>query len=65
VIRANGPKCFPAGFSIDVATGIPPDQPLLFYLPFARPARVEDVATLPGGVRIGTVCATTLHLPQT
>jgi hypothetical protein len=59
------PKYFPAGFSIEVARDIPPNEPLLFYLPFARPALVEDVAGLPGGVQIGAVSATTLHLPDT
>jgi hypothetical protein len=59
------PKYFPPGFSIDVARDIPDNEPLLFYLPFARSPLVEDVAPLPGGARIGTLCATTLHLPQT
>jgi hypothetical protein len=59
------PKYFPPGFSIEVARDIPPNEPLLFYLPFAKPLLVEDLASLPGGVAIGTVCATTLHLPGT
>jgi hypothetical protein len=59
------PKYFPAGFSIDVALDIPPNEPLLFYLPFARPALVENVASRPGGVKIGPAVATTVHLPQT
>lgn len=59
------PKYFPAGFSIEVARDIPPNEPLLFYLPFARPALVEDVAPPPGGVQIGAVTGTTLHLPDT
>jgi len=59
------PKYFPAGFSIEVARDIPANEPLLFYLPFARPALVEDVAPLPGGAQIGSVCGTTLHLPDT
>jgi hypothetical protein len=59
------PKYFPAGFSIEVALGIPSNEPLLFYLPFAKPALVEDVAPMPGGVKIGSVSATRLHLPET
>lgn len=59
------PKYFPAGFSIDVALGIPSNEPLLFYLPFAKAALVEDVAPMPGGVKIGPVVGTTLHLPET
>jgi len=59
------PKYFPAGFSIEVALDIPPNEPLLFYLPFARPALVEDVAPAPGGVQIGAVGGATLHLPET
>jgi len=59
------PKYFPAGFSIEVARDIPANEPLLFYLPFARPALVEDVAPLPGGAQIGPVCGMTLHLPET
>ncbi len=59
------PRYFPPGFSIEVAKDVPPNEPLLFYLPFARPARVEDVAPMPGGAQIGTICATTLHLPKT
>jgi hypothetical protein len=59
------PKYFPPGFSIDVALDIPSNEPLLFYLPFARPALVEDVAPKPGGVKIGPVVGTTVHLPDT
>ncbi|HEU4780176.1 MAG TPA: VOC family protein [Steroidobacteraceae bacterium] len=59
------PKYFPSGFSIEVAHGIPPNEPLLFYLPFARPALVENVSPMPGGVEIGAVQGTTLHLPET
>ena len=59
------PKYFPAGFSIEVARDIPPNEPLLFYLPFARPALVEDVAPMPGGVKIGPITSVTLHLPET
>jgi hypothetical protein len=59
------PKYFPAGFCIEVATDIPSNEPLLFYLPFARPALVEDLAPVPGGVQIGSVSGTALHLPDT
>lgn len=59
------PRYFPDGFSIEVARDIPANEPLLFYLPFARPALVEDAATVPGGVQIGPVGGTTLHLPDT
>jgi len=59
------PRYFPEGFSIEVALDIPPNEPLLFYLPFARPALVEDVAPMPGGAQIGAVDGTTLHLPDT
>lgn len=59
------PRYFPKGFSIEVGRDIPGNEPLLFYLPFARPLLVEDVAPMPGGVEIGTICATTIHLPQT
>jgi hypothetical protein len=57
------PSYFPPGFSIDVALDIPRSEPLLFYLPFAGPALVEDLSRPPGGAQVGTVCATTLHLP--
>ncbi|HEU5136353.1 MAG TPA: VOC family protein [Steroidobacteraceae bacterium] len=56
------PKYFPAGFSIEVACDIPANEPLLVYLPFARPAVVEDVAP-PNGVKIGPVAGFTLYLP--
>jgi hypothetical protein len=59
------PRYFPPGFSIEVARDIPDNEPLLFYLPFARPALVENVAPAPGKVQIGPVSATTLHLPDT
>lgn len=59
------PKYFPAGFSIEVAADIPTNEPLLFYLPFARPALVEDVAPVPGGAQVGAVSGVTLHLPET
>jgi hypothetical protein len=59
------PKYFPPGFSIEVALDIPANEPLLFYLPFARPSLVENVAPMPGGVQIGSISATTIHLPGT
>jgi hypothetical protein len=59
------PKYFPAGFSIEVAVDIPANEPLLFYLPFARPALVEDVAPAPGGAQVGAISGVTLHLPDT
>jgi hypothetical protein len=59
------PKYFPPGFSIEVSLDIPANEPLLFYLPFARPALVEDVATASGEVQIGSVSGATLHLPET
>ena len=61
----TSPRYFPAGFSIEVALDIPPNEPLLFYLPFARPALVEDVAPIAGGVQIGPITGTTMHLPDT
>jgi hypothetical protein len=59
------PRYFPAGFSIEVALDIPRNEPLLFYLPFARPALVEDVGSAPGGVQVGAISGASLHLPGT
>ncbi len=59
------PRYFPAGFSIDVASDIPANEPLLFYLPFARPALVENVEPKEGSVHIGPITGVTVHLPQT
>lgn len=59
------PKYFPPGFSIDVATHIPANEPLLFYLPFARASLVEDVAPMPGGAQIGAITGVTIHLRDT
>ncbi|MEO8062007.1 MAG: hypothetical protein ABI821_04590 [Pseudomonadota bacterium] len=50
------PRYFPAGFSIEVASGIPANEPLLFYLPFAKPLLVEDIEP---------IVAITIHLPNT
>ena len=46
-------------------SGPSPNEPLLFYLPFAKPLLVEDLPSMPGGAEVGTICATTLHLPGT
>ncbi len=59
------PKYFPPGFSIDVAKDIPANEPLLFYLPFARASLVEDVAPMPGGAQIGAITGVTIHLRDT
>ena len=59
------PKYFPPGFTIEIGLDIPANEPLLVYLPFAKPALVEDVAPAPGGVQIGAVSGTTLHLSET
>jgi hypothetical protein len=58
------PGYFPAGFSIEVARDIPEHEPLLFYLPFARPSLVEERPTMPGGVQIGAISGVTIHLPE-
>ena len=59
------PKYFPPGFTIEVANGIPSNEPLLFYLPFARPALVEDVEPAANASKVGGIVGATLHLPQT
>jgi hypothetical protein len=59
------PKYFPPGFEIQVALDIPANEPLLFYLPFAKSSLVEDVAPMPGGTQIGTISSITLHLSDT
>jgi hypothetical protein len=48
-----------------VARDIPPNEPLLFYLPFAKPSLVENVELADGTVHIGPITGTTVHLPQT
>jgi len=58
------PRFFPPGFSIEVATGIPANEPLLFYLPFAQAALVETKPAAEG-TRIGAINAVTIHLPET
>ena len=45
------PTYFPPGFSIEVARDMPANEPLLFYLPFAKPALVEN--TWSSGRRYG------------
>jgi hypothetical protein len=59
------PRYFPAGFSIEVALDIPPNEPLLFYLPFARPSLVENIELADGTVHIGPIVGATIHLPLT
>jgi hypothetical protein len=59
------PAYFPKGFSIEVASGIPPGEPLLFYLPFAQALLVEDVQPGADGPRIGPIVGITIHLPNT
>jgi glyoxalase-like protein len=59
------PQYFPPGFSIEVARHVPPNEPLLFYLPFARPALVENVELSEEAVHIGPITSVTVHLPQT
>lgn len=59
------PRYFPAGFSIEVARDLPANEPLLFYLPFAKPALVENLGPDEGVVRIGPITGCTVHLPQT
>ncbi len=60
------PRYFPAGFTIEVAKDVPVNEPLLFYLPFARPALVEDIrSTSAHHAHVGGIVGATLHLPQT
>ena len=59
------PRYFPKGYSIEVARDIPPNEPLLFYLPFAKGLRVEDVEPGADAPRIGPIVAITIHLPET
>jgi hypothetical protein len=59
------PRYFPPGFTIDVANGIPENEPLLFHLPFARPALVENVAPAAGSAAVGGIVGATIHLPGT
>lgn len=57
------PRYFPPGFTIEVANGIAENEPLLFYLPFARPALVEHVEPPASGLAVGSIVGATLHLP--
>jgi len=59
------PRYFPDGYAIEVALGIPANEPLLFYLPFARPLLVEDVEPIADGPKIGPIVGITIHLPNT
>jgi hypothetical protein len=59
------PGYFPKGFSIEVARDIPDNEPLLFYLPFAKAALVENVELADNTVHIGSITGATIHLPQT
>jgi hypothetical protein len=59
------PKYFPPGFTIDVANGIPENEPLLFHLPFARPALVENIEPAEGSAAVGSIVGATIHLPGT
>jgi hypothetical protein len=60
------PQYFPPGFSIEVARDVPPNEPLLFYLPFAKAALVENnVELAEDTVQIGPITGVTVHLPET
>jgi hypothetical protein len=60
------PRYFPPGFSIEVAQNVPANEPLLFYLPFARPALVEDIRSPSAHhAHVGSIVGATLHLPET
>lgn len=60
------PRYFPTGFTIEVARDVPVNEPLLFYLPFARPALVEDIRSQAvHHAQVGAIVGATLHLPQT
>ena len=58
------PSYFPKGFSIEVARNIPDNEPLLYYLPFARAALVEERDPA-APTRVGAIVDAVLHLPQT
>lgn len=59
------PQYFPPGFTIEVAREIPANEPLLFYLPFAKASLVENVELDDGAVHVGPITGVTVHLPQT
>jgi hypothetical protein len=58
------PSYFPEGFSIEVASGIPDHEPLLIYLPYAKPSLVEE-ADPAAEALVGAVLDAVLHLPLT
>jgi hypothetical protein len=58
------PRYFPPGFSIEVARDPPSNEPLLFYLPYARPSLVENVDLAEGAVHIGAINSATIHVPD-
>ena len=59
------PRYFPPGFTIEVARGLPPNEPPLFYLPFARAALVEDTKSVGDKPVVGSIVGVNLHLPGT
>jgi hypothetical protein len=59
------PRYFPPGFTIDVASGLPQNEPPLFHLPFARAALVEDTKGVEPQPMVGSIVGVTLHLPVT
>jgi hypothetical protein len=59
------PRYFPPGFTIDVASGLPQNEPPLFHLPFARAALVEDTKGAEPKPVVGAIVGVTLHLPVT
>jgi hypothetical protein len=58
------PGYFPPGFSIEVARNPPSNEPLLFYLPYARPSLVENVDLPEDAVHIGAITGATVHVPD-
>jgi hypothetical protein len=59
------PRYFPPGFTIEVASGLPWNEPPLFYLPFARAALVEDTKRASDKPAVGAIVGVNLHLPGT
>jgi hypothetical protein len=59
------PRYFPPGFTIDVASGLPQNEPPLFHLPFARAALVEDTKRAEPKPVVGAIVGVTVHLPAT
>lgn len=60
---AYSPRYFPPGFTIDIASGLPQNEPPLFHLPFAKAPRVEDTKVAAPGPEVGSIVGITLHLP--